>query len=187
MLTMYQGITNSPNTYLDGDINSTQTTISVVDSSKLPSAPNQATIGTGEDAETITYAGKSSNDLTGCVRGFEGIAKSWSSNTSIGRYFTNYDYSTIVANLLEHINDDAEHGQFYRQAIINGGCQVAQDVAKTLSTTPQYGSVDMFSVKAGWYSWSRFHNTSNKFYSRNNRICFSNNRCNTYWFWCFIY
>jgi len=149
MQQMYPGIVNSPSTTLSNDITNSQTTITVTDPSKFPSPPNEATIGTGEDAETITYTGISGNDLTGVTRGFEGTAKAWVSGTSIGRNFTNYDYSAIIANLLEHINDDAGHGQFYRQAIINGGCQVAQDVAKTLSTTPQYGSVDMFSVKAG--------------------------------------
>jgi len=148
MQAMFPGIPNSPSTTLSNDITNSQTTITVTDPSKLPSAPNEATIGTGEDAETILYTGKSGNDLIGCTRGFEGTAKAWVSGTSIGRNFTNYDYSSIIANILEHINDDAEHGQFYRQAIINGGCQVAQDIAKTLSTTPQYGSVDMFSVKA---------------------------------------
>jgi len=149
MQAMFPGIPNSPSTTLSNDITNSQTTITVTDPSKLPSAPNEATIGTGEDAETILYTGKSGNDLIGCTRGFEGTAKAWVGGTSIGRNFTNYDYSAIVFNLLEHINDDAEHGDFYRQSIINGGCQVAQDSAKTLSTTPQYGSVDMFSVKAG--------------------------------------
>jgi len=148
MQTMYEGIVNSPTTFLDGDIDATQTTIPVIDATKLPDAPNQATIGVTENAETILYTGKSGNILTGCTRGFEGVASIWNSGSIIGRNFTNYDYSSLVSNVIEHINDDAEHGIFYRQAIINGGCQVAQDIVKTLSTTPQYGSVDMFSVKA---------------------------------------
>jgi len=93
MQQMYPGIVNSPSTTLS------QTTITVIDPSKFPSAPNEATIGTGEDAETITYTGISGNDITGCIRGFEGIAKAWSNGTSIGRNFTNYDYSSLVSNI----------------------------------------------------------------------------------------
>jgi len=103
MQQMYPGIVNSPSTTLSNDITNSQTTITITDPSKLPSAPNEATIGTGEDAETITYTGISGNDLTGCTRGFEGTAKAWSSGISIGRNFTNYDYNAITNNINENI------------------------------------------------------------------------------------
>ena len=103
MQTMFPGIVNSPITFLNGDIDSTQTTITITDPSKLPSAPNEATIGTGEDTETIAYTEISGNNLTGCTRGFEGTAKAWSSGTSIGRNFTNYDYNAITNNINENI------------------------------------------------------------------------------------
>ena len=104
MQTMYEGIVNSPTTLLDGDIDATQTTIPVIDATKLPDAPNQATIGVTENAETILYAGKSANNLTGCTRGFEGIASIWNSGSVIGRNFTNYDYSSLVSNINENNN-----------------------------------------------------------------------------------
>jgi len=168
MQTMYPGQINSPIVYLTSDIDNVTTTITVDDATKLLSAPNLLTIGTGEIAETIQYTNINVNTLT-VVRGFQGTARSWISGTRISRNFTAYDYDSLRNNvstslqtsqlgvtggvaeqddLIAHINDDAEHGDFYRQTVINGGCQVAQDIAKTLSTTPQYGSVDMFSVKA---------------------------------------
>ena len=127
MQTMYEGIVNSPTTFLDGDIDATQTTIPVIDATKLPDAPNQATIGVTENAETILYAGKSANNLTGCTRGFEGIASIWNSGSVIGRNFTNYDYSSLVSNINEnnnnhinHLNSEYHSVSMSRQAIING-------------------------------------------------------------------
>lgn len=102
MDTMYPGKVNSPATTLDGGINDSVTTITVVDASKLASAPNLAVIGTGEDAETILYTGISSNDLTGCTREFQGAAKAWDSGTSVARFFTAYDYDTLRTNLGTH-------------------------------------------------------------------------------------
>jgi len=131
MQTMFPGIVNSPVTQLSNDITNSQTTISITDPSKLPSAPNEATIGTGEDTETITYTDISGNDLTGCVRGFEGIAKGWSSGTSIGRNFTNYDYSSLVSNIdenndnyINHINSEYHSISMSRQAVINGNFEL---------------------------------------------------------------
>jgi len=137
MQTMYAGIPNSPSTTLSSDIDATQTTIPVIDPSKFPSAPNEATIGTGEDAETITYTGISGNDITGCTRGFEGTAKAWVGGTSIGRNFTNYDYSSIIANINTSININS----VLRQPIINGNFLVNQRVVSgtVILTAGKYG------------------------------------------------
>jgi hypothetical protein len=53
--------------YLDTDINSSVTTISLINAS---SYPNAGTIAI--DSEEITYTGKTNNTLTGCVRGANG-------------------------------------------------------------------------------------------------------------------
>lgn len=101
MATLYPAQINSPLTFLANAIDSTQTTITVNDGTKLPAAPNIATIGTGENAETILYTGKSGNDLTGVTRGFEGTAQSWGINTAIARVFTAYDYNSVKSNIEE--------------------------------------------------------------------------------------
>lgn len=104
MATLYPAQVNSPLTFLTSAIDSTQTTITVNDATKLPTAPNIATIGTGENAETILYTGKSGNDLTGVTRGFEGTAKAWGTNTAIARVFTAYDYNAMKENLESLLN-----------------------------------------------------------------------------------
>jgi len=99
---MYPGKINSPATTLSSGINDIVTTIPLTDASVVPAAPNLAVIGTGEDAETIKYTGKSGNDLTGCTRGFQGTAKAWDSGTPVARFFTAYDYDTLRTNLSTH-------------------------------------------------------------------------------------
>lgn len=96
---MYPGMVNSPLTSLIAAIDDTQNTIEVTDGSKLPDAPNLATIGGGENAETVLYTGKSGNTLTGVTRGFQGIARAWSAGTQIGRFFTEYDYAAMKMNI----------------------------------------------------------------------------------------
>lgn len=97
--TMYPALVNSPFTELASAIDHEQTTIEVLDGSKLPDAPNIATIGTGEDAETILYAQKDGNVLSEVTRGFQATAKAWGQGTSVARMFTAYDYDTLRINL----------------------------------------------------------------------------------------
>jgi hypothetical protein len=61
------GVFSLQSSYLDTAINSSVTTISLVDAS---SYPNAGTITV--DSEQITYTGKTGNTLTGCVRGVNG-------------------------------------------------------------------------------------------------------------------
>jgi hypothetical protein len=98
-LVMYPGLANSPQTELSAAINNTVVTISLVDASKVPAAPNLVTIGTDETAETILYTGISGNNLTGVTRGVEGTAKSWSIGAKVSRNFTNRDYATLKGNV----------------------------------------------------------------------------------------
>lgn len=104
MGTQYAAQALSPATALDGSLNDSATTVSVLDASKLPTAPNLATIGTGEDAEVILYTGKSDNDLTGVTRQFEGTAKAWDSGTPVARLLTAYDLNNLPTALKETAN-----------------------------------------------------------------------------------
>lgn len=100
--TMYPAKANSPKTELSAAITAAATTIPLVDASKLPAAPNLATIGVDEAAETILYTGISGNSLTGVTRGFNGTtAKSWGQGIKVARYFTAYDHDTFKANIEE--------------------------------------------------------------------------------------
>lgn len=99
MQTMYEGKVNSPATTLDGVIDDSVTTINIIDGAVLPLAPNLAVIGTGEDAETILYANRVGNVLSNITRGFQGIAKGWSTGEAIARLFTEYDYNALKGNI----------------------------------------------------------------------------------------
>lgn len=105
MKTMYKGIPFSPKTTIIEDINAGSTVIKVADTSVFPEAPNLATIGTDEDAETILYSAKSGDSLSGCTRGVEGTAKSWSSGAIIARNFTAVEYGYIIDNIIQLFNE----------------------------------------------------------------------------------
>lgn len=102
---MYKGIPFSPKTTIIEDINAGSTVIKVADTSVFPEAPNLATIGTDEDAETILYSAKSGDSLSGCTRGVEGTAKSWSSGAIIARNFTAVEYGYIIDNIIQLFNE----------------------------------------------------------------------------------
>ncbi|WP_440961275.1 glycosyl hydrolase family 28-related protein [Paenibacillus nitricinens] len=100
---MYPAQANSPATELTAAITDVATTVSVLDASKLPDAPNIATIGVDESAETIKYTGKSGNTLTGVARGFNGtVAKAWAVGNGVARYFTAYDADAMRTNIEGH-------------------------------------------------------------------------------------
>lgn len=101
-LPMYQGVVNSPQTELAAPIDATQDTIPLLDASVLPPAPNLATLGTGEDAETVLYTGINGNTLTGVTRGFQGTARAWAAGTKVARYYTAYDHEAFMRNIEEH-------------------------------------------------------------------------------------
>lgn len=101
METMYKGIPFSPQAALSDGIGAGDTTIPVTDISAFPDAPSLATIGTDEDGETILYTAKTTDSLSGCTRGVEGVAKSWPSGTTIARNFTNKDFDALQKNVQE--------------------------------------------------------------------------------------
>ena len=110
-MTVYPGFTNSPPTTLSGDITNVATTIPVVELGVFPAAPNIAVIGTGIDAETIFYAGKSaasgSGNLTSVTREFDktgtyGAKKAWGGGSVIARNFCKVDLDAVQERLYDH-------------------------------------------------------------------------------------
>lgn len=100
---MYNVISGSPKTALTNDINNSQTTISVDDISKLPSAPNYATIGKEIDKyEVIKYEEKDGDDLINVTRGVEGTAQSFDSGAEVARYITAKDINDAQSNIVEN-------------------------------------------------------------------------------------
>lgn len=97
--TMYPAQISSPGTELAAAASASANEITLLDASKLPDAPNLATIGSDETAEVVLYTGKTSNKLTGVTRGFQGAAKSWSVGARVARYFTAADHDTFISNI----------------------------------------------------------------------------------------
>lgn len=108
-LEMYPPIINSPTTQLANAIDSTTTSIEVVDGARLPDAPNICTIGRGENPETILYATKTGNVLGGITRGFQGTAQAWQAGTQVARLFTAYDLESIQENHKTHLAENMPH------------------------------------------------------------------------------
>ena len=97
---LYPGIPFSPQAALADNVGAADTIIRVTDISAFPDAPNLATIGTDEMGETVLYAAKTADALSGCVRGVEGTAKVWSAGEAIGRNFTAKDHADLIAAVL---------------------------------------------------------------------------------------
>ncbi len=101
MQTLYKPIAFSPVARLSQSIGDSDAVIPVDNIQAFPDAPSLATIGVDENAETILYAAKTENSLSGCTRGVEGTAKRWQAGEAIGRNFTAKDHADIIANLQE--------------------------------------------------------------------------------------
>ena len=105
---MFVGIVNSPSTIISSDITDSAVTIPVIQLGVFPDAPNLATIGSGETAETIHYAAKSaasgSGNLTGVTREYDksgtyGAKSSWNAGDSIRRWITFKDFKSLQDNI----------------------------------------------------------------------------------------
>ena len=109
--TMYPAKVNSPSGTLMFELTSSGTTLQMGGghADKFPDPPNLATIGRYEDAETVLYTGKSGNNLTGLVRGFEGEAKTWPVGTEVARLLTAYDWDSIRQNHETHLAEETQH------------------------------------------------------------------------------
>lgn len=101
MKQLYEPIAFSPVARLTQSIGAGDVVIQVDNVAAFPDAPSLATIGVDDTAETILYAAKTENSLSGCTRGVEGEAKTWNEGESIGRNFTAKDHADIIANLQE--------------------------------------------------------------------------------------
>ena len=103
--TMYNPQANTPETSLRGALAVDGTSVTVLDSSVLPDAPNLLTIGADTTtAETVLMTAKNGNTLT-ITRGQDGTTpRAWAAGDVIGRYFTAYDQRAIQENI-EELND----------------------------------------------------------------------------------
>ena len=98
--TMYPAQANTPETTLAGSLTTTGTSVTVLDDSVLPDAPNYLTIGADSaTAETVLMTAKDGNDLT-ITRGQNGTAaRAWGKGDIIGRYFTAADHDALRENI----------------------------------------------------------------------------------------
>src|SRR5690606_27922046 len=148
---MYAPMVNSPITELATAIDDTQTTIEVVDGSKLPDAPNLAMIGLGENTETILYTQKDGNVLSGVTRGFQGVAKAWPQGTRVARFFAAYDQMAIQENiktldqsLAAHLNEsvllgNTPHGIVYEEGTFTPYFRPVSGEFQNIEYNDQYG------------------------------------------------
>ena len=112
MEVMYKAIPFSPVTTLTESIGDGDTVIPVANVGAFPEAPNIAVIGgVNEESETILYAAKTSNALSGCTRGVEGTAKSWNKGETISRNYTAKDHDSFVENIKELFNKAIKSAQ----------------------------------------------------------------------------
>ena len=127
LTTMYNGQVNSPQTALNGAINSSVTSITVVDGTILPTAPMPLVISEGtKEPETVLMTNKVGNVLT-VTRAFQGVAQSWGSGASIGRNYTAYDHDTFKTNisnidydLVAHKAEDVSQGEIHGFRLTDG-------------------------------------------------------------------
>lgn len=101
MKKMYPAVVNSPKTELPESITSTQTDITVANVAVLLTGEGIATIGNGDTAETITYTSVDGNVLKGCIRGYQGVARSWTAGTRVARNFAAADWDAARDNITE--------------------------------------------------------------------------------------
>ena len=98
--TMYPAQPNTPETTLAGALTTSDTSVTVLDGSILPDAPNILTIGADTTtAETVLMTAKAGNVLT-IERGYDGTSpRSWVKGDIIGRYFTAADQTALQENV----------------------------------------------------------------------------------------
>lgn len=98
--TMYPAQANTPETTLAGALTTSDTSVTVLDGSILPDAPNLLTIGADTTtAETVLMTAKDGNVLT-IERGYNGTSpRSWTKGDIIGRYFTAADQTAVQENI----------------------------------------------------------------------------------------
>jgi hypothetical protein len=84
----YEAVNETPISELNGAIDASQTTITLLDATYYPAASVTYPVYVMIDSEIIKYSGKSGNDLTGCTRGatftqwIEGASRSFTSSAA---------------------------------------------------------------------------------------------------------
>ena len=151
---MYSAVNNSPQTSLSANIAAADTTITLLDSSVLPAAPNLCTIGTGEDAEVVLYTAKNGNVISGCTRGFYGTtAKAWAAITPVYRGFTAYDHDAFKENLDQmYLKGDVD-GLF--AAAFRGGDTYYDVMRSFFQANGSMLLTDLTDIVERWYSLGR--------------------------------
>lgn len=142
--TLYPGIAFSPQTVLADNIGAADTIIPVADVSCFPDGPNLATIGTDETGETVFYAAKTADALSGCQRGVEGEARTWMAGEPVGRNFTAKDHNDLI-DLLSQKQDKFEGKSGQVVGFNAEGKAVPQEppVPQNIVTVPGGGEIKM--------------------------------------------
>ncbi len=104
---MYDGVANSPDTFLTSPLASGGNIMYVADSSVFGTLPNLAVLGTGANAETVLITSKRSDQGLNIQRAVEGVARDWAKASIVARNFTNYDYKQLKENI-EKINNSKQ-------------------------------------------------------------------------------
>lgn len=153
-LTMYPAVNNSPQTSLAASLSASATSVSLLDASVLPDAPNLCTVGTGEDAEVILYTAKIGNVLSGCTRGFYGTAaKAWSAITPVYRGYTAYDHDSFRGNI-EQMYLKEEVDQVF-SALFHGGESYSNIMKAYFAANGAAVRNDLTDIVEGWYKLGR--------------------------------
>lgn len=108
LATMYPPQALSPATTTSGAVTTSSTTVSVLNGSVLPDAPNLLTFGgETENPETVLMTAKNGNTLT-IQRGVQGSARAWPAGSTIARLFTAKDLLDLQSNITALLNGKAE-------------------------------------------------------------------------------
>lgn len=104
---MYPAKNNSPRSFLTAAVAADSTSMTLDDASVLPPITGQNPVnlfvlGTGDDAEIVSYSAINGNVVSGIVRGINGtIAAAWPANTIVARNFTAQDAEAFRQNILD--------------------------------------------------------------------------------------
>lgn len=98
---MYQGMANSPETFLTESLVSGNNIMYISDASILPELPTLAVIGKDQKPETVKILSKRNDGGFNIERAVEGFARDWGKGEVVARNFTNYDYQTLIDNVGE--------------------------------------------------------------------------------------
>lgn len=96
---MYDGVSNSPDTFLTSPLASGGNIMYVADSGVFGTLPNLAVLGSGANAETVLITSKRSDQGLNIQRAVEGVARDWAKASIVARNFTNYDYKQLKENI----------------------------------------------------------------------------------------